>query len=89
MNKAVADAENIIAENGEHKTKLLQTKEIKEKDIIIYTTLFERQQLEAKYADDRTKLQPNEPCFLCGSREHPYVQSYESKISETKQYQKV
>lgn len=38
---------------------------------------FKRIQLEAKYDQDRELLQEDQPCFLCGSTEHPYVQHYE------------
>ncbi|MBN2664071.1 MAG: AAA family ATPase [Bacteroidales bacterium] len=33
----------------------------------------EREQLEAKYEDDRLKLEMNAECPLCGSTEHPFV----------------
>lgn len=33
----------------------------------------EREQLEAKYEDDRLKLENNVECPLCGSIEHPFV----------------
>lgn len=43
----------------------------------------ERQQLEAKYDHDRTKLSQGEACFLCGSKEHPYVINYKNELDET------
>jgi exonuclease SbcC len=33
----------------------------------------EREKMFAKYEQDRDALQHNEPCFLCGSTEHPYI----------------
>ncbi len=42
----------------------------------------ERLQLEAKYEDDRKLLKSSEPCFLCGSIHHPYVENYEHSLSE-------
>ena len=33
----------------------------------------ETEVLLAKYEDDRTKLNKNEECFLCGSKDHPFV----------------
>lgn len=36
----------------------------------------ESQLLIAKYESDRAKLQAGEECFLCGAREHPYIQNH-------------
>lgn len=38
----------------------------------------ERERLIAKYEQDRTVLHENEPCPLCGSTSHPYIQEYHS-----------
>ncbi len=47
---------------------------------------YEREQFEAKYEQDRQKLQENEPCPLCGSVHHPFVaQNYKQNIDKTKQ----
>ncbi|GEM_PF-223634 len=43
----------------------------------------ERELLEAKYEDARRLLKENEACPLCGSLDHPFAQSYESKKNET------
>lgn len=39
----------------------------------------EREKLIAKYEHDRTTLQENEPCPLCGSVHHPYISEYHSR----------
>ena len=37
-----------------------------------------------KYEDDRLKLKDNEECFLCGSKEHPYINhAFDLNIDET------
>jgi len=46
--------------------------------------LLERQQLEAKYEQDRSSLLKGEACYLCGSTDHPYVQEYKSVLNDTK-----
>ena len=39
-----------------------------------------------KYGEERLSLEKGEPCNLCGSKEHPYVEEYkEIKLSETKE----
>lgn len=43
----------------------------------------ERQQLQAKYDNDRKLLRPDTECFLCGSKEHPFVKSYSKELDET------
>ncbi len=46
---------------------------------------YEREQLENKYKDDRLKLKNNEECWLCGSKEHPYIAEYKKNPEKTKQ----
>ena len=45
---------------------------------------YERQQLEAKYEEDRERLQEGEKCYLCGSTNHPYKKHYsvETEVSK-------
>ncbi len=44
----------------------------------------ERELLIQKYEEDRVKLSAGEACFLCGSKEHPFVKSsMVSKVDET------
>ena len=44
----------------------------------------ENELLISKYEDDRTKLRKDEKCFLCGSKEHPYIKhTLEFNIDET------
>ncbi|MBN2894209.1 MAG: AAA family ATPase [Bacteroidales bacterium] len=47
---------------------------------------YEREQLEAKYEQDRLKLEEDAPCPLCGSVHHPFAeQNHTIKIDLTKQ----
>lgn len=73
-------------ENQQKKETFEQQIVIEEKHIEEAGIRYERQQLEAKYNDVRKKLKENQPCFLCGSTHHPYVESYENKADETKQF---
>jgi len=48
--------------------------------------LVEVQQRIRKYEEDRNLLEPNQPCFLCGSMHHPYVEEgYEPQLPEAEQ----
>ncbi len=48
-----------------------------------YELLIQKQNFEKKYEDDRKNLKPDEPCFLCGSKHHPYVLEYVKHSNET------
>lgn len=76
ISKLISEFELQINEN---KSK----KEILEKYIEELKIRKERQQLEAKYSEDRKKLILGEECFLCGSKEHPFVKSYENLLDKT------
>ena len=77
------EKKNILQKQEQLKTtlKTLQNNEKILKEYItslkeMVTILREKkaqEELLAKYEDDRKKLVENEPCFLCGSTEHPYV----------------
>jgi len=59
-------------------SELILTKTKNEHEIIIkkieeLEKRHEREQLEAKYEDDRLKLKEEKPCPLCGSTSHPYI----------------
>ncbi|CAA9279480.1 MAG: SbcC_Rad50 [uncultured Adhaeribacter sp.] len=44
------------------------------------------ERLIQKYEDDRSLLQPDQPCPLCGSAHHPFVQNhYQSQVSVAEQ----
>ncbi|SHJ48153.1 exonuclease SbcC [Reichenbachiella agariperforans] len=43
----------------------------------------QRQQLEAKYEEDREALVEHQPCPLCGSEQHPFVTHYTHSVSKT------
>lgn len=52
------------------------------------TTLIEQEKRIADLSVERAKLQPHEPCPLCGSAEHPLVEQYQTlNLSETEQRQ--
>lgn len=45
----------------------------------------ERQLLEQSLGEHRNLLKPNEACPLCGSHNHPYVDTYSDNVSQTAQ----
>lgn len=70
------NANYIIQENSlveTHKVSQQHINEIK-KHIETLRDKRDKEQLLAKYEDDRNKLVKDEACFLCGSTEHPYVE---------------
>lgn len=84
--------ENIVSRLQSQIKKLTKDIEKFDNEILIISKLIEeleirleREQLEAKYKDDRLKLKPNKPCFLCGSESHPYVKNYKNTFDRTKQ----
>ncbi|MBE9396331.1 AAA family ATPase [Pontibacterium sp. N1Y112] len=51
-------------------------------------TLIEQEKRIADLSVERAKLQPHEPCPLCGSAEHPLIDTYQAlNLSETEQRQ--
>lgn len=61
-------------------------KEIVSKKIEEIQKRIEREQLEAKYEQDRLNLKQQEACPLCGSVDHPFVKShFENKLDSTKE----
>ncbi len=72
-----------IAEDENNIYQLKIEIEIAEKYIEELKIRKDRQQLEAKYAEDRKKLIPNQECFLCGATTHPYVKHYVSQLDDT------
>ncbi|WP_122894113.1 AAA family ATPase [Arcobacter peruensis] len=72
----------------EHLTSSINTKQSLANELLKHiSTLREKREsdlLIKKYADDRAKLEEGEECFLCGSKEHPFVESHVvSKVDET------
>ncbi|MGB0468820.1 MAG: SbcC/MukB-like Walker B domain-containing protein [Pontibacterium sp.] len=60
-----------------------QQKRIHQKDLI---RLIEQERRIADLSAERAKLQPDEPCLLCGSTEHPLIKDYQAlNQSETEQ----
>lgn len=60
-----------------------QAIEITEKKIEELQVRRERENLEASYDQARRKLRPGEPCPLCGSTKHPFVDSYKNHLVQT------
>ncbi len=63
---------------------VLETEERKLKDCELKLPLLEkaleRERLIAKYEQDRVTLHENDPCPLCGSTAHPYIEEYHPKL---------
>ncbi len=79
LDKKLTDTENL------HR-KTANEVEIINKKIEELEKKHEREQLEAKYKDDRLKLDDKAECPLCGSKEHPYIkQKHSVNIDITKQ----
>lgn len=80
----ISDLQNqektVLLEIIEQKDKLVELEKCRLEVLI----LLERQQLEAKYEEDRAKLVKGEACYLCGALHHPYVRVYTNYLSETK-----
>ena len=86
------DKEEKTIESSTKEKKGLETK-LTEKNKLIQElqthikTLKEKKEAElliAKYENDREKLQDGQECFLCGSKEHPYIKErVNSKADET------
>ena len=72
----------------EHLTSSINTKQSLANELTKHiSTLREKRESELlikKYEDDRAKLEEGEQCFLCGSKEHPFVENHVlSKVDET------
>jgi exonuclease SbcC len=63
--------------------RLTHQQEIKKLAVDELEARHQRQQLEAKYEDDREALVENHPCPLCGSEQHPLVTHYTNVVSQT------
>jgi len=66
----IEDDSRVLLQNIEAKRSLIQ--EI-EQHISTLRSQKEMELLLSKYESDRAKLKEGEPCYLCGSREHPYI----------------
>lgn len=89
--KKIKDEEQSLELNTkehEHLTSRINTKQSLIDELIEHIiTLREKRESELlikKYEDDRSKLEEGEQCFLCGSKEHPFVENHVvSKVDET------
>ena len=89
--KKIKDEEQSLELNTkdqEHLTSSIKIKQSLANELIKHiTTLREKRESELlikKYEDDRSKLAEGEECYLCGSKEHPFVQNHiVSKLDET------
>ncbi|MFA8437121.1 MAG: AAA family ATPase [Marinifilaceae bacterium] len=66
--------------NGEEKKIQILETHCKELEMRLH-----RQKLEAGLKEYRQELKPGTPCPLCGSTDHPLVQSYQEQVSDTQQ----
>lgn len=65
-------------------TSLLTEKEALQNHIADLSAKLEAEQRIQSYEEARGELTPGEPCFLCGSLEHPFAEGgYASAINET------
>jgi len=71
----------------EIRTQSLQT-QVQDKQLHLtdLSTLIDQEKRISQLSHERAKLQPEEPCPLCGSCEHPLVDAYQQlNLSETEQ----
>ena len=83
LNTALDERTKSKAIRKDELEKLKQAIELNHKYLEEYQLKRERELLEAKYEDARKLLKPDVECPLCGSKDHPYVDHYEKKGSET------
>ncbi|MGY5353187.1 AAA family ATPase [Wenyingzhuangia sp. IMCC45533] len=55
------------------KRKVLALEQLKDAE-----TIFKQQQVILSYEEERKKLKDGEPCFVCGSINHPFVNHYQA-----------
>lgn len=79
---AVKKSLSEIEQSGE---KLAQQRQITEKYLEELQARKEREALEAKYDDQRKKLEPETACPLCGSKQHPFVDNYQNTLNQTEE----
>ena len=73
---------DIVAQN-DHKIKLAITIEEAQQSFDDITKILQLMAYKKQYDQEREKLKEGEPCFLCGSVEHPYKNHYYTEVSET------
>jgi exonuclease SbcC len=68
----------------EERVHLLKAKQLIKQELLNKAnTILEQQKLIQKYEKDRAQLTKDEPCYLCGSKSHPFVSEYQApKISD-------
>nr|WP_319400427.1 AAA family ATPase [uncultured Carboxylicivirga sp.] len=77
VNKSLEDLDKQLKSNGEELKTVQQS-------IVDAEKIVELERTIKNYEEDRKKLVEGEACPLCGSTEHPFVQSYsEVKLSES------
>ena len=72
-------------EKGEDSAKLEQTiaeKETVSNSIQELEKIIELTKVVESFAEERKKLQKDKPCALCGSKKHPYIDTYEIPKSD-------
>lgn len=79
----ISDKEKTMETLEKELADLNKALEILEKHIAELQLRKEREALEASFEEARQKLEPNQPCPLCGSLHHPFVESYSGQLSQT------
>ncbi|TAJ06868.1 hypothetical protein DMA11_22260 [Marinilabiliaceae bacterium JC017] len=83
LQKECKDQQKLLTGSKQQQEQLVKALEILQKHIDELSLRKERETLEMKYEDARKLLKPDEPCFLCGSTQHPYVSHHESHLDKT------
>jgi exonuclease SbcC len=84
LNDLVAQKEAL---KNEEKDKTDQELALSAANTLLETTekLYEAEKTIANFDQHRQKLQPNQPCPLCGSTHHPLANDYVPQLSKTEQ----
>jgi len=77
LSSLLASEQNLI----ETIESLESRKEVESEFLEKAKTILKQQQLIQRYEEDRKHLEKGEPCNLCGSTEHPYVDEYKTPES--------
>lgn len=68
----------------ERNLKSLNKDEIQAKQSVVDAeTIWKQEKLILSYEQEREKLIKGDPCFVCGAKEHPYVDVYKDKTIST------
>ena len=79
----IKNATESIQSTGKELDALLIEKQAADLALTDLRQMVELQQRMQKYDADRSQLEENKPCPLCGSAQHPFVKEYNNSLSET------